>query len=397
MCNIDPATDPAQHHRNDRKCIYDSDIPINGDGPKTQNGCPMNMPTLYPGTHRCFQTGPIVDGGPGGHWGGAMCNINPATDPAQHHRNDRKCIYGDGTKTKNGCTANMPTLYPGTHRCFQSGPIVDGGPGGHWGGAMCNIDPATDPAPHHRNDRKCVYDIPATDGPKTSNGCPQNMPTLYPGTHRCFQTGPAVNGGPGGHWGGAMCNIDPATDPALQNDRKCVYDIPATDGPKTSNGCPQNMPTLYPGTHRCFEFGPSVDGGPGGHWGGAMCNIDPATDPAPHHRNDRKCVYDNQVVWMVAPRDCQTCDEVCVGHGRVCEAGHLYPIQNETEVKKTAAMAGFTCTHYYRETWSVSEWDGPLLRLNSGLCVYNGNPIWKPSCSAKPACGYGHRLCPCRT
>merc|ERR1712061_670078 len=84
-------------------------------------------------------------------------------------------------------------------------------------------------------------------------------------------------------------------------------------------------------------------------------------------------------------------------HGRVCEAGHLYPIQNETEVKKTAAMAGFTCTHYYRETWSVSGWDGPLLRLNSGLCVYNGNPIWKPSCSAKPACGYGHRLCPCRT
>merc|ERR1712079_901501 len=100
----------------------------------------------------------------GGHWGGAMCNINPATDPAQHHRNDRKCIYGDGTKTKNGCTANMPTLYPGTHRCFQSGPIVDGGPGGHWGGSMCNIDPATDPVPHHRNDRKCDY----TPGPESS-------------------------------------------------------------------------------------------------------------------------------------------------------------------------------------------------------------------------------------
>jgi len=226
MCNIDPATDPVPHHRGDRKCIYDSDIPINGDGSKTRNGCPMNMPTLYPGTHRCFQTGPIVDGGPGGHWGGAMCNINPATDPAQHHRNDRKCIYGDGTKTKNGCTANMPTLYPGTHRCFQTGPIVNGGPGGQWGGAACNIDPSTDPVPHHRNDRKCVYDIPTTDdGPRTNNGCPQNMPTLYPGTHRCFQTGPSVNGGPGGHWGGAMCNIDPATDPAQHHriDRKCVY------------------------------------------------------------------------------------------------------------------------------------------------------------------------------
>jgi len=240
--------------------------------------------------------------------------------------------------------------------------------------------------------------LASSDGPKTSNGCPQNMPTLYPGTHRCFQSGPIVNGGPGGHWGGAMCNLDPATDPAPhhRNDRKCVYDIPATDGPKTSNGCPQNMPTLYPGTHRCFQSGPIVNGGPGGHWGGAMCNLDPATDPAPHHRNDRKCVYDNQVNWMVAPRDCQTCDEVCTGRGQVCEAGHLYPIQNETEVKKTAAMAGFTCTHYYRETWSVSAWDGPLLRLNSGLCVYNGNPNWKPSCSAKPACGYGHRLCPCK-
>merc|ERR1739848_664223 len=51
----------------------------------------------------------------------------------------------------------------------------------------------------------------------------------------------------------------------------------------------------------------------------------------------------------------QTCDEVCAGHGQVCEAGHLYPIQNETEVKKTAAMAGFTCTHYYRETWSSAS------------------------------------------
>merc|ERR1719384_3088586 len=103
------------------------------DGIRTPNGCPAKMPTLYPGTHRCFQSGPIVDGGPGGHWGGNMCNIDPATDPAQHHRNDRKCVYySDGPKTPNGCPANMPTLYPGTHRCFQTGPIVDGGPGGHW-------------------------------------------------------------------------------------------------------------------------------------------------------------------------------------------------------------------------------------------------------------------------
>jgi len=292
MCNIDPATDPVQHHRNDRKCVYYS------DGPKTPNGCPANMPTLYPNTHRCFQSGPIVDGGPGGHWGGNMCNIDPATDPAPHHRNDKKCVYdpvipaSDGPKTPNGCPGNMPTRYPGTHRCFQSGPIVDGGPGGHWGGAMCNIDPATDPAQHHRNDRKCIYDsdIPINgDGPKTQNGCPMNMPTLYPGTHRCFQTGPIVDGGPGGHWGGNMCNIDPATDPAQhhRNDRKCIYG----DGTKTKNGCTANMPTLYPGTHRCFQTGPIVDGGPGGHWGGSMCNIDPATDPAQHHRNDRKCDY----------------------------------------------------------------------------------------------------------
>jgi len=69
------------------------------------------------------------------------------------------------------------------------------------------------------------------------------------------------------------------------------FAFPPTDGLKTDNGCPQNMPTLYPGTHRCFQTGPSVNGGPGGHWGGAMCNIDPATDPAQHHRIDRKCVY----------------------------------------------------------------------------------------------------------
>merc|ERR1711997_725390 len=107
-------------------------IPASNDGPKTKNGCPQNMPTLYPGTHRCFQNGPAVNGGPGGHWGGDMCNIDPATDPVTHHRHDRKCAFAvpasnDGPKTKNGCPQNMPTLYPGTHRCFQSGPIVDGG------------------------------------------------------------------------------------------------------------------------------------------------------------------------------------------------------------------------------------------------------------------------------
>merc|ERR1712045_757696 len=102
----------------------------------------------------------------------------------------------DGPKTKNGCPQNMPTRYPGTHRCFQNGPSVDGGPGGHWGGAMCNIDPATDPVQHHQNDRKCAFAIQASnDWPKTKNGCPQNMPTLYPGTHRCFQNGPAVTAG----------------------------------------------------------------------------------------------------------------------------------------------------------------------------------------------------------
>lgn len=102
------------------------------------------------------------------------------------------------------------------------------------------------------------------------------------------------------------------------------------------------------------------------------------------------------IVWTVAPKDCQTCDEACAGHGQVCEVSHLLPIQSESEVRRIAAMAGFTCTHYYRETWAYTEWDGPLLRWHTGLCVYNGNPSWRASCSRRPACGYGHRLCPCK-
>jgi len=106
--------------------------------------------------------------------------------------------------------------------------------------------------------------------------------------------------------------------------------------------------------------------------------------------------HPGSIVWTVAPKDCQTCDEVCAGHGQVCEVSHLLPIQSESEVRRIAAKAGFTCTQYYKETWASTEWDGPLLRWGTGLCVYNGNPNWKASCSRRPACGYGHRLCPCK-
>merc|ERR1711994_1128353 len=111
-------------------------------------------------------------------------------------------------------------------------------------------------------------------------------------------------------------------------------------------------------------------------------------------------IYDLQyqaksLSWMVAPRGCQTCDEVCAEHGQVCDASHLGPILTEGEVTRNAEKAGFKCTNFYRETWAWTEWDGPLLGMRPGMCVYNGNPSWKPSCSRRPACGYGHRLCPC--
>jgi len=111
-------------------------------------------------------------------------------------------------------------------------------------------------------------------------------------------------------------------------------------------------------------------------------------------------IYDLQyqaasVSWTVAPKDCQTCDEVCAGLDQVCDASHLGPILTESEVTRTAEKAGFKCTNFYRETWAWTEWDGPLLGMRPGLCVYNGNPSWKASCSRRPACGYGNRLCPC--
>jgi len=100
------------------------------------------------------------------------------------------------------------------------------------------------------------------------------------------------------------------------------------------------------------------------------------------------------VTWKLAPRDCQTCDEVCALHGQVCEVGHLTPIRTESEVTRIAKTAGFTCTHFHREHYAL-VWDGPLLGMYPGFCVYNGYPGWKPSCSARPACGYGKRICPC--
>jgi len=101
------------------------------------------------------------------------------------------------------------------------------------------------------------------------------------------------------------------------------------------------------------------------------------------------------VSWMVAPQDCQTCDEVCTGHSQVCDVSLLGPILTESEVTRTAAKAGFKCTNFYRETWASTEWDGPRLGMRPGMCTYNGNPSWKASCARRPACGYGHRLCPC--
>merc|ERR1712241_860572 len=47
----------------------------------------------------------------------------------------------------------------------------------------------------------------------------------------------------------------------------------------TCRTCPSGT-IQYPGTHRCFER----------KWSGFVCNLDPATDPAKHHANDRKCV-----------------------------------------------------------------------------------------------------------
>eukprot|EP00466_Bigelowiella_natans_P009621 jgi/Bigna1/90935/estExt_fgenesh1_pg.C_830044 len=118
-----------------------------GGGKKLQNGCPEAIPFQYPKNNRCFEKK---------NWTGRMCNIDPENDPLSHQRNDHKCCtdnmclpeFGGGHKLDNGCPARFPFRYPHNNRCF----------GEKWGGGMCNVDPAGDPLPGQRYDKKCCFD-----------------------------------------------------------------------------------------------------------------------------------------------------------------------------------------------------------------------------------------------
>merc|ERR1719331_3055954 len=59
--------------------------------------CPSGT-IQYPGTHRCFER----------KWSGFLCNLDPATDPAKHHANDRKCVCsGSGRRSLTGRLMDM--------------------------------------------------------------------------------------------------------------------------------------------------------------------------------------------------------------------------------------------------------------------------------------------------
>merc|ERR1712083_1241374 len=91
-------------------------------------------------------------------------------------------------------------------------------------------------------------------------------------------------------------------------------------------------------------------------------------------------IYDLQyqaasVSWTVAPKDCQTCDEVCTGLDQVCDASHLGPILTESEVTRTAEKAGFKCTNFYRETWHGLSGMGPSSVCAQACAFTTGTPV----------------------
>merc|ERR1712117_319862 len=133
--------------------------------------------------------------------------------------------------------------YPGTHRCFER----------KWSGFVCNLDPATDPAKHHANDRKCVCSAFTTSTTQTPTSNPTRTPTRDP-------TGSPTK----------MPTSNPTRNPTAS---------PTSASDTTCHICPSGS-IQYPGTHRCFAR----------KWSGFLCNLDPATDPAKHHANDPKCV-----------------------------------------------------------------------------------------------------------
>merc|ERR1712117_805664 len=338
---------------------------VSTDTDTTCRACPSGT-IQYPGTHRCFER----------KWSGFVCNLDPATDPAKHHANDRKCVCSafttsttqtptsnptrTPTRDPTGSPTKMPTSnptrnptasptsasdttchicpsgsiqYPGTHRCFAR----------KWSGFLCNLDPATDPAKHHANDPKCVcnsgliYRVSnnvltgwrprvdkvhvysdstctteidatfegssggyssATDGSKAFDGSDSNH--WRPQCHPCaigeawlsFSVSVEIKcvealylgEGSGGSetWNGGIKVEKQNSDGTWTTEMESTNGNSANisgDSDTTCRTCPSGT-IKYPGTHRCFAR----------KWSGFLCNLDPATDPAKHHANDPKCV-----------------------------------------------------------------------------------------------------------
>merc|ERR1712178_545426 len=241
---------------------------ISGDSDTTCRTCPSGT-IQYPGTHRCFAR----------KWSGFLCNLDPATDPAQHHANDPKCVCNSGL-------------------IYRVSNNVDTG----WRPAVANL--------HVYSDNTCTTEIDATfegssggyssatDGSKAFDGSdsthwrPQCDPCAIGEAWLSFSVSVEIKcvealylgegSGGGKTWNGGIKvekqNSDGTWTTKMESTNGNSANI-SGDSDTTCRTCPSGT-IKYPGTHRCFAT----------KWSGFLCNLDPATDPAKHHANDPKCV-----------------------------------------------------------------------------------------------------------
>jgi hypothetical protein len=262
----------------------------------TCHKCPSGT-IQYPGTHRCFAR----------KWSGFLCNLDPATDPAKHHANDPKCVCSgpifDSSAAEGQCMSGNydvgTVLRQKAHTIHMelSMPTSFNSQSRQW---ILNLGQWNTGAHHWIWNSNSQIQFGRWNGEQISTFdirvCNSLTMVVEPSTQmKLFCKGQLV----GTHQGSVPfdvqnANLAVASNPQEQGFTGCVKQVKiwsraltysevqqqvSTDTDTTCRTCPSGT-IQYPGTHRCFAR----------KWSGFLCNLDPATDPAKHHANDRKCV-----------------------------------------------------------------------------------------------------------
>merc|ERR1712241_1200645 len=259
--------------------------------------CPSGT-IQYPGTHRCFAR----------KWSGFLCNLDPATDPAKHHANDPKCVCSgpifDDSSAEGQCMSgnyDVGTVLRQKDNTIHkklSMPTAFNSQSRQW---ILNLGQWNTGAHHWIWNSSSQIQFGRWSGEQIQTFdirvCNSLTMVVEPSTQmKLFCKGQLV----GTHQGSVPFDVQNANLAVAFNLQEqqgftgCVKRVKiwsraltysevqqqvSTDTDTTCGTCPSGT-IQYPGTHRCFER----------KWSGFVCNLDPATDPAKHHANERKCV-----------------------------------------------------------------------------------------------------------